>query len=134
MLCGRYKLYPGNIWRVVYWKEDTHMALSVARAIGDNHYNDHGDIISGRPQIAQDTLTSKDHFMVIACDGLWDVMTNQDAADFVLARLGEGLAYEQIATKLVDHAIAELGSQDNVTALVIGLNAAQAAPAQSPAE
>ena len=28
-----------------------------------------------------------DAFLVMACDGLWDVMTNQEVVDFVVSRL-----------------------------------------------
>jgi serine/threonine protein phosphatase PrpC len=119
---GSYKLYPGNVWRVVYWKPDCHMALSVCRALGDNHYNDHGDIISAKPQVAQEQLTPADRFLVIACDGLWDVLTNQEVVDFVAVRLAQGLTYPKIAAELAQHAIAVKRSEDNVTVLVIGLN------------
>ena len=119
---GQYSLYPGNIWRVVYWKSDCHMALSVCRGIGDNHYNDHADIISARPQIVQEKVTPQDRFLVIACDGLWDVLSNQEVCDYVLNGLNEGKSYEHIAGALAQHAIADKRSEDNVTVLVIGLN------------
>ena len=33
------------------------------------------------------TLTDEDKFVVLACDGVWDVMTNQEVVTFVNTRL-----------------------------------------------
>jgi serine/threonine protein phosphatase PrpC len=30
----------------------------------------------------------RDAFIVLACDGIWDVMTNQDVVDFMSEKLG----------------------------------------------
>lgn len=32
--------------------------------------------------------THRDAFLVLACDGIWDVMTSQEVADFMAERLG----------------------------------------------
>ena len=50
--------------------------------------------------------------MIIACDGLWDVMTNQEAVHFVL------LNKTQAATKLAKQAIKK-GSTDNISVIVV---------------
>ena len=32
-------------------------------------------------------LTDEDEFLILACDGIWNVMTSQEAIDFVRDRL-----------------------------------------------
>ena len=53
-------------------------------------------------------------FLIVGCDGLWDVMQDQDAVDFVLERLAEK---ELVAKFLVEEAL-KRGSTDNITVSV----------------
>ncbi len=39
------------------------------------------------PDIRTVTLEPHDEFMIIACDGIWNFMSSQDAIDFVRYRL-----------------------------------------------
>ena len=32
-------------------------------------------------------LVNRDSFIIIACDGIWDVLTNEEAVDFVACEL-----------------------------------------------
>lgn len=68
--------------------------LNLSRAIGDLKYK--GDagrprseqVITAEPDIeTRDLDPSTDRFLVLACDGVWDVMSNQDCVDFVRERL-----------------------------------------------
>ena len=60
----------------------------------------------------------QDHFLVLACDGLWDVFPYQDASDYVLSQLLLTNDPGQAARSLVEEALRK-GSIDNITALVI---------------
>lgn len=99
--------------------------LSVSRAFGDI---DATPYVTHRPEIFKYKLSKakKDLFMVVACDGLWDVLNNQDAANYVLQQMEKDKNGNikckdnrvNIAKKLGTHAIEE-GSGDNVTSIVV---------------
>ena len=61
-------------------------------------------------------ITSEEEtsFIILACDGLWDVFKDQEAVDFVLARLEER---DQVSKYLVAEAL-KRGSTDNITVSV----------------
>lgn len=95
--------------------------LSVSRSFGDLSAEPY---IGVEPDLFEHMVTSKDKFMIMACDGLWDVMENQEAVDFVLrscydmktnTRINDKL---NMAKRLADRAI-EKGSGDNVSVVVI---------------
>lgn len=52
-------------------------------------------------------LRDGDEFVVLACDGIWDVMTSQQCCDFVRARLASGEPPEEVACALCDACCAE---------------------------
>jgi len=56
----------------------------------------------------------------VACDGLWDVMNDQEVADVVSKQRTEGKNAEDVAKFLVDLA-KEKGSKDNISVIVIFL-------------
>ena len=44
-------------------------------------------LITAEPDVSTHRLEKGDEFLVLACDGVWDCMTNQEVVDFVKARL-----------------------------------------------
>lgn len=44
-------------------------------------------MITAFPDITVENLTPDCEFLILACDGVWDCMTNQEICDFVGARL-----------------------------------------------
>lgn len=94
--------------------------LSVSRAFGDI---DATPFVTHRPDIYKYKLEKNDKFIVIACDGLWDVMTNQDVVNFVLSNcyaLNERINKEiNIAKKLGEYVITHKGTCDNVSIIII---------------
>ena len=60
-----------------------------------------------------------DDFLVLGCDGLFDVMSSQAVVDFVRAHHSFPQCVQQVAEALTLHAIQEKGSDDNTTCLVI---------------
>lgn len=45
--------------------------------------------------------------MVLACDGIWDCLTNQEVATFIRSRIVEGISLKEICERLMDHCLAE---------------------------
>jgi serine/threonine protein phosphatase PrpC len=74
------------------------------------------------PEVLHEVLNpATDEFVVLACDGVWDVMTGQQVVNFVRRRLLETSGDpEQVAEDLCLKAL-QLNSIDNVTALVVRL-------------
>lgn len=87
-------------------------SLSVSRAFGDI---DTKPFISHIPEIYKLKLGNHDKFFVLACDGLWDVMSNQEVVDFILKNHKDQRC--NISKKLAQHAINK-GSYDNVSVIV----------------
>ena len=108
--------YDGYDWRI--------NDLSVSRAFGDNESKKY---VTHKPDVYKYKLTKNDKFIVMACDGLWDVLENQDVVDFVLQKcynMGTGSRINKrinIAKQLSEHAI-KAGSTDNITSLVVFFN------------
>lgn len=70
--------------------------------------------------LSEDTLVPF-QFLVVATDGLWDVMSNDEVVEYVKARRqGEGMTWQQIATSLTHEALLR-GSLDNVAVCVIDI-------------
>ena len=67
--------------------------LNLSRALGDLKYKVDKSrpraeqIITAQPDLRTVELQPGDEFAVLACDGVWDVMTNQQLVDFVRPRL-----------------------------------------------
>uniref|UniRef100_A0A0E0ED74 protein-serine/threonine phosphatase n=1 Tax=Oryza meridionalis TaxID=40149 RepID=A0A0E0ED74_9ORYZ len=57
--------------------------LAMARAFGDFCLKDYGVI--SVPEFFHWSLTEKDQFVILASDGVWDVLSNQEAVDIVSA-------------------------------------------------
>ncbi|KAF7136001.1 hypothetical protein RHSIM_Rhsim08G0168600 [Rhododendron simsii] len=58
----------------------------------------------GEPVVHQILLTEDDEFLIMASNGIWDVMQNQEAVDIVCRELSQDHDPRQCAEKLVDHA------------------------------
>eukprot|EP00940_MAST-03C_sp_MAST-3C-sp2_P002940 g2940.t1 len=67
--------------------------LNLSRSLGDFKFKQNSSLpaseqrITAMPDIREVKLTSDDDFFIIACDGIWEIMSSQDATDFVRKRL-----------------------------------------------
>mmetsp|Transcript_75638 Transcript_75638/g.210108 ORF Transcript_75638/g.210108 Transcript_75638/m.210108 type:complete len:281 (-) Transcript_75638:168-1010(-) len=109
--------------------------LAMTRALGDHVLKMPilpNDVVSNVPDITSTDLSAQDNFVILACDGLWDIMNDQQAVELVgeclreltpIARRleAEGRSVAEIlARMLVEEALAR-GSNDNISCVVIFL-------------
>jgi serine/threonine protein phosphatase PrpC len=88
--------------------------LSLSRAFGDI---DCTPYVTHLPQIYKYKISSSDKFLIFACDGLWDIMQNQDATDFINNLLMDPKYKGNYAKDLAEEAYKK-GSLDNITVIV----------------
>ncbi|KDO31681.1 hypothetical protein SPRG_03599 [Saprolegnia parasitica CBS 223.65] len=98
--------------------------LSMSRAIGDASLK---PIISADADVTVHVLTAADKYLILACDGLWDVVSNTKAAKLA----AKCATADAAAATLCKHAISH-GTEDNVTVIVVDLRGCSAVP-ESPA-
>ena len=60
-------------------------------------------LVSPEPEFYVKTRDAdKDEFLVLACDGVWDVMTNEDICSFIADRMRVTDDLETIANEVID--------------------------------
>jgi serine/threonine protein phosphatase PrpC len=105
-----------GVWRV--------NGLAVSRSIGDKGCKKMGQgQIVAVPEYAKMQLSRDNHFMIIASDGLWDVMSNEDAVNLVKEefkdiKVKNTTALASVAQFLQNEAI-KRGSGDNITVCIV---------------
>lgn len=97
--------------------------LNVARAIGDWHMEGLKDRdgmgpLSAVPEVMQVRLTDEDEFLIIGCDGVWDVFRSQNAVDFTRRKLQEHNDPAICCKELVDEAL-KRKTGDNLSVIVV---------------
>jgi serine/threonine protein phosphatase PrpC len=118
--------------------------LSLSRALGDKRQKESEPLILALPEVTSGPLSAGD-YLVLACDGLWDVMSNEQVVEFIIrhatlsveelksqygqqkAQIGEiskdtGSDEKMIliASALRDKAY-ELNSTDNISVMIVKL-------------
>ena len=93
--------------------------LAMTRVLGD--YALDKNIIPALPDIIPYPKDSSSAYLILACDGIWDVMNNEQVAKFVSERV-LNTALDQIISQLFDHCLEE-ESSDNMTAYIVRLHA-----------
>lgn len=75
--------------------------------------------------------TEDDDVLLLACDGLWDVMSTPEAVDLVREIYASGeTSVKLMAEELLDIAL-DKGSKDNISATVVKLPGAKMGPEAS---
>ncbi|KAJ2507008.1 phosphatase 2C, partial [Coemansia sp. RSA 2049] len=89
--------------------------LAVTRALGDSSLKQY---VVGNPYTTEMGLNSEDDLLVLACDGLWDVCSDQEAIDLVRDTQDP----LQASQTLLNYALSN-ESTDNITTMVFRLPA-----------
>jgi serine/threonine protein phosphatase PrpC len=122
-----------GIARVALKKEFGNDMLATSRGFGDFEFKDNADwddehqAIIAKPDVVVHERTEADCFLVLACDGIFDVMTNDDVGKYVMSRFQSGLQAEEdfLLVKTADGLLREcldLQSQDNMSVILVALN------------
>ena len=109
--------------------------LGVSRALGDWQYTCARDgkplktatrpsPLSAEAEIREHELTYEDEFLLLACDGLWDVISSQNAVQLARSQLQRHNDPAQCAADLAREAVEVRHSADNVTVVAVCLSAA----------
>ncbi|KAJ5070648.1 alphabet isoform e [Anaeramoeba ignava] len=85
--------------------------LAVSRSFGDFSMK---EFVSHEPFTTEFELTEQDKILIIACDGIWDVITNDQAVELIKDLKDAS----QMSKTLLNHAI-KSGSTDNITCMVV---------------
>ncbi|XP_064953763.1 probable protein phosphatase 2C 59 [Musa acuminata AAA Group] len=86
--------------------------LAVSRAFGDRHLK---QFVVADPEIHEEAVDGSLEFLILASDGLWDVVTNEEEVVAIVKPLQDP---EQAAKKLLQEAY-QRGSSDNIACVVV---------------
>ncbi len=112
--------------QILFWNGVRVMGLlAVSRAIGDHSLRPY---VIAEPEVTAVARDPADELLVLASDGLWDVMGNQEACTLArrcLARARSRGSSRQnaarVAATVLTRAAVDRGSRDNVTVVVVDL-------------
>ncbi|XP_059612157.1 probable protein phosphatase 2C T23F11.1 [Phlebotomus argentipes] len=104
--------------------------LALSRALGDfvfkknTHLSPEDQIVTAYPDVEVRKVSPDWEFAVLACDGIWDVLSNEDVVDFCRQRIALGLYPEEICEQLMTRCLApdfQMGGLggDNMTAVLV---------------
>jgi len=88
--------------------------LAVTRSLGDISMK---EFVIGEPELKSIPLIREHRYLILACDGLWDVISDQEAVDLISS---ESSAIS-MSEKLLNQALRK-GTTDNVSIMVVILN------------
>jgi len=105
--------------------------LNLSRALGDLEYKKddkigvHEQLITACPEIIKKPISPDDEFIVVGCDGIWEIKSNQEIIDFVAARVTKEAKLSPVVEDLLEAIVAPdtingLGC-DNMTCIVVQL-------------
>lgn len=104
--------------------------LNLSRSIGDLEYKKNNAIpqkdqmITAYPEVRIENLVEGDQFLVLACDGVWDMLTSQECVNFVAARIASK-DLQVVAEETLDRCLApDIASSgglgcDNTTIVIV---------------
>ncbi len=107
-------------------------SLGVARAFGDYHFKTrtdlgaHQQLVTAVPDVRTVEIEDDIDFLVVASDGVWDIMTNQQVVDFIFNLMRKKVPINQICEAILKNCTlpinpsSGLGS-DNMTVIIVVL-------------
>lgn len=100
-------------------------SLAVSRALGDFEYKQVAgrgpceQLVSPEPEVTvRPRELATDEFMVLACDGIWDVLSNEELCQFVRHQLLLTSSLEAVCSAVIDICLYR-GSKDNMSIVLV---------------
>jgi serine/threonine protein phosphatase PrpC len=96
--------------------------LALSRAFGDFQYKDQPkkspaeQAVSCFPDISTRARSDKDKFIILACDGIWDCLTNEECVQSLEKKLKDLTDKDTIATP-VEQMLGEILAEDTETGI-----------------
>ena len=87
--------------------------MAVTRALGDHALKDQGVICA--PDVSRHVLNSEDKLLVIASDGLWDVVNENELTKYIMVPSTKEIAKDLLKTALARE------TKDNIAIIVLSL-------------
>jgi protein phosphatase PTC1 len=88
--------------------------IAVTRSLGDSMLH---PFVIADPHISTTQLTSEDEFLVIGCDGLWDIVSEEEMVEIVKKEMDD----PKVAAEKLRAAAYDGGSTDNISVVVVFL-------------
>jgi serine/threonine protein phosphatase PrpC len=110
----------------------TNSSLGTSRGFGDFEFKNNKELVAtaqaviALPDIVVHKRSDADCFLVLACDGVFDFMTNEQVADFVTSQMeshvaaGDVFALARTADGLLQESL-RLESTDNMSVVLVAL-------------
>uniref|UniRef100_H3AUD4 protein-serine/threonine phosphatase n=2 Tax=Latimeria chalumnae TaxID=7897 RepID=H3AUD4_LATCH len=99
-------------------------SLAVSRALGDFDFKEvewrsqTEQLVSPEPEVYEIERSEKDEFIILACDGIWDTINNEELCKFVCSRLQLKEDLESVCNQVIDTCLYK-GSYDNMSIILI---------------
>ncbi|KAI8977310.1 phosphatase 2C-like domain-containing protein [Mycotypha africana] len=106
--------------------------LALSRAIGDFEFKQNSSLspeeqaVTCKPDVIQHNITADDEFFVLACDGIWDCMSNQEVVQYIREKLAQKMRLEDICEEIMEDCLAPESDAsnvgcDNMSIMIIGI-------------
>ncbi|KAJ3067115.1 Protein phosphatase 2C 2 [Podochytrium sp. JEL0797] len=107
--------------------------LALSRAVGDFEFKTNpsmsaeDQVVTVNPDIeVRELHVKEDDFIVIACDGIWDCMSNEQVVDFVMAQISADRTLSDICELMMEYCLAgdsDVGGVgcDNMTVVIVAI-------------
>ncbi|KAI1903843.1 hypothetical protein AGOR_G00031390 [Albula goreensis] len=99
-------------------------SLAVSRALGDFSYKEvewRGEteqMVSPEPEVCDLERSPHDEFLLLACDGVWDTIGNEELCAFVRNRLQVCADLRDVCSQVIDLCLYK-GSLDNISIIIV---------------
>lgn len=99
-------------------------SLAVSRALGDFDFKEVDwrpqteQLVSPEPEIYEMARAPEDEFLILACDGVWDAIGNEELCAFVRSRLKVCDDLRDICAQVIDLCLYK-GSLDNMSIIIV---------------